>query len=191
MNGWNNRSQRKLNHKSAVRKTRGTSVAATVVVVLHWLQAGGLGSSDVALAALPVGVAGIVAVGFWAFSPRMFWETRLDPNQPGYALAVVLSVVMICVRLEAFAGLSTLLWQRGVIRSATSSAPRPRWRTTRRLARARPPGHVWPPRPAGRLPGGRAARLRRCPPARRGRAPAWAWPGSGGPACTGGWDRWR
>src|ERR1022692_636269 len=98
-------------------------VAAKVVVVLHWLQAGGLGSSDVALAALPVGVAGIAAVGFWAFSPRMFWETRLDPNQPGYALAVVLSVVMICVSLEAFAGLSTLLWQRGVIRSATSSAP--------------------------------------------------------------------
>ena len=99
------------------------AVAAAVVVVLHWLQAGGLGSGDVVLAALPVGVAGIAAVGCWAFALWLFWDTRLDPNRPGYALAVVLSVVMICVSLEAFAGLSTLLWQRGVIRSATSSAP--------------------------------------------------------------------
>jgi hypothetical protein len=98
-------------------------VAAVVVVVLHWGQAAGLGSGSSVFAALPVGAAVILAVGCWALLLWLFWQTRLDPREPGYVLAVVLSVVAICIGLEAFAGLSTLLWERGMIRSATPGAP--------------------------------------------------------------------
>ena len=94
-----------------------------VVVVLHWGQAAGLGSGSSVFAALPVGAAVFVAAGCWALLLWLFWQTRLDPREPGYALAVVLSVVAICIGLEAFAGLSTLLWERGMIRSATPGAP--------------------------------------------------------------------
>jgi hypothetical protein len=101
----------------------GAGATAVIVAVLHWLQSLGLASSDVVPATLPVAVAVIVAVGCWALLLWLFWQTRLDPKQPGYALTVVLSVVMICVSLEALAGMSALLWLRGVSLPATSGAP--------------------------------------------------------------------
>lgn len=101
----------------------GVAAAAVMVVVLHSLQAVGLSSGNGVVTVLFVGAAAIVAVACWAFLLWLFWLTRLDPSQPGYVLAVILSVVTICVALEAFAGVSTLLWQRGVIRSATPSMP--------------------------------------------------------------------
>jgi hypothetical protein len=107
----------------------GASAAVTTVVVvfLHWIQAVGLSSDNAFLAALPVGVAATVAMVCWALLLRLFWQALRDPNQSRYALRVVLSIVMICVSLEAFAGLSTLLWQRGLIQSATSG-PASLWR---------------------------------------------------------------
>jgi hypothetical protein len=105
--------------KVATLAVRVSVVTAVVVVALHWLQYAGLSSRNVVLAALPVGGAGIVAVAAWAFLLRLIWKMRLDPNQPGYALAAVISVFMICVSLEAFAGLSTFLWQYKMIRPAT------------------------------------------------------------------------
>jgi hypothetical protein len=101
----------------------GVVAAAVAIILLHWLQAVGLGSGNTVLAALPVGVAVILAVGCWALLLWLFLQTRVDESQPGYILATVVSVVTIFVGLEAFAGLGTLLWQRGVIRSATSNAP--------------------------------------------------------------------
>jgi hypothetical protein len=101
----------------------GAGTTAAAVIVLHWMQAVGLASGAIVLAALPVGAAVIVAVGCWTLLFWLFWQTRLDPNQPYYTLAVAFSVVMICVSLEAFAGLTTLLWQHGIIRSVTSGEP--------------------------------------------------------------------
>lgn len=103
------------------------ATTAVVVVLLHWLQGSGLSSGNIVLAALPVGVADIVAVSFWAFLLWLFWQMRLYPNQNRYALAAVLSVVMICVSLEAFAGLNTFLWKYGTMRSATFNPSL--WRT--------------------------------------------------------------
>ena len=101
----------------------GVAAAAVVVVALHGLQAVGLGSGSNVLTTLSVGVAAVMAVACWVLLLWLFWQTRLDPSQPGYVLAVVLSIVTICVALEAFAGASTLLWQRGVIRPTTVGAP--------------------------------------------------------------------
>jgi hypothetical protein len=101
----------------------GVAAAALAVVVLHWLQVVGFSSGNGVAIVLSVGVAAVVAAACWALLLWLFWLTRLDPSQPGYVLAVVLSVVTICVALEAFAGASTLLWQRGVIRSATPDMP--------------------------------------------------------------------
>jgi hypothetical protein len=101
----------------------GVAAAAVVVAVLHWLQAAGLSSGNGVVIVLSVGVAAVMAVACWALLLWLFWRTRLDPSQPGYVLAVVLSVVTICVALEAFAGVSTLLWQRGMIWSPTPNVP--------------------------------------------------------------------
>jgi hypothetical protein len=99
------------------------TAAVLVVLVLHVIQAAGLATGSAALAALPVGVAVVVAAGCWAALLRLLWRTRLDPKQPGYALAVVFAIVAICTGLEAFAGLSTLLWQHGVIRPSMPGSP--------------------------------------------------------------------
>jgi hypothetical protein len=105
-----------------------SAVVTTVVVVfLHWIQANGLNSGNVFLTALPVGVTAIIAMVCWALLLRLFWQALRDPNQSRYALLAVLSIVMISVCLEAFAGLSTLLWQRGLIQSAPSG-PASLWR---------------------------------------------------------------
>jgi hypothetical protein len=99
------------------------TVAVLVVLILHVIQAAGLATGSAALAALPVGVAVIVAAGCWSMLLRLLWRTSFDPNQPGYALAVVFSIVAICAGLESFAGLSTLLWQHGVIRPSVPGSP--------------------------------------------------------------------
>lgn len=110
----------KSDQKPSLAFATGVGAAAVIVVVLHWLQAAGLASGNAVLATLAVGISVILAAGCWALLLWLFWRTRLDPDQDGYTLAVVLSVVTICVGLEAFAGSTTFLWQRGVIRSAQS-----------------------------------------------------------------------
>src|SRR5690349_10477819 len=97
----------------------GLAATAAVLVVLHVIQAAGLATGSAALAALPVGVAVSVPVGCLAVLLWLLRHTRLVPDQPGYALAVVFSVATLCVGAEALAGLTTLLWQHGVIRPAT------------------------------------------------------------------------
>jgi hypothetical protein len=101
--------------------------SALVVVFLHWIQAIGLSSGNAFLAALPVGPAAILAMICWALLLRLFWRALRDPDQFVYIRAVVLSIVMICVSLEAFAELSTLLWQCGLIQP-TTSGPANLWR---------------------------------------------------------------
>jgi hypothetical protein len=102
--------------------------SAGIVAFLHWVQSFGLSSRNGFLVALPVALAAIVATACWALLLRLFWQTLRDPNQSTYIRAAVLSAVMICVSLEAFAELSTLLWQHGLIQP-TTSGPASLWRT--------------------------------------------------------------
>ena len=101
----------------------GTAATAAVLVVLHVIQAAGLATGSAALAALPVGVAITVPAGCLAVLLWLLRQTRLIPGQPGYALAVVFSVATLCVGAEALAGLTTLLWQHGVIRPTMPGRP--------------------------------------------------------------------
>jgi hypothetical protein len=120
---WAGNDQSAESPSQALIAGRTATAAVLVVFVLHLMQAAGLATGSAALAALPVGVAVIVTAGCWAVLLRLFWRTRFDPNQPGYALSVVFSILAICAGLESIAGLSTLLWQQGVIRPSIPGSP--------------------------------------------------------------------
>ena len=99
----------------------GASAATAVLVVsLHWIQTIGLSSGNAFLAALPTGLAVIIAMVCWVWLLRLLWAVLRDPDESLYARAVVLSIVVICVSMEAFAGLSTLLWQHSLIQPTVS-----------------------------------------------------------------------
>jgi len=98
-------------------------VAAVLVVSLHLLAAFAVGRGVVGdVAGLAPSI--ILAVALLWLLLWIYWSSKVDPSssQP-YIIAVMSSVLTVGVCVEAFAGVTLMLWQHGMLDVAGAAAP--------------------------------------------------------------------
>jgi hypothetical protein len=94
------------------------TLASAVVLVgaIRLLQAWTLSRGNSLVGWLGFVPGAVLAFGLLFLLLRVFWQIRLDPGQVRpYVVASLVSSIAIAVCTEAFAGMTTLLWDAGVV----------------------------------------------------------------------------
>lgn len=94
-----------------------TAVAAALLVglsrLIHMFT---IDSRHLLVAWIGVSTVCLIAIACLTLLGALFWQTRMTSGSPGaYALTLISSLLAISVCVEAFAGITTLLWHHGVI----------------------------------------------------------------------------